>query len=77
MLCKMGLSCHPTTVATKLKELRKDHDKELLAWKGSLEFNDEIKKCKKMLTTEAREVAYLPQPPSTDDFRAHAEFVTE
>lgn len=33
MLSKMGLSCHPATVALKLKELGKDHDKQLLAWK--------------------------------------------
>ena len=73
MLCKMGLSCHPTTIATKLKELGKDHDIELLAWKGSLEFDDEVKRCKEMLTTEVREVAYLPQPPTMADLQAHAE----
>lgn len=33
MLCKVELSCHPTTVSSKLKELGKDHDRQLLVWK--------------------------------------------
>ena len=71
MLCKMGLSCHPTTVSSKLKELGKDHDRQLLSWKESEEFHDEVKRCNDMLTKELQEVAYLPKPPSMADFQAY------
>ena len=73
MLCKMGLSCHPTTVSSKLKELGKDHDRQLLEWKERDEFHDEVQRCNDMLTKELREVAYLPKPPSMADFQAYTE----
>ena len=52
MLCEMGLSCHPTTVSSKLKELGKDHDIQLLEWKERYEFHDEVQRCNDMLKLE-------------------------
>ena len=52
MPCKKGLSCHPTIIASKLKELGKDHDKELLSWKQKVEFTDEVKRGLEILTAK-------------------------
>ena len=40
----MGLSCHPSSVASKLRELGKDHDKDLSTWKKISEQDHEIKR---------------------------------
>lgn len=73
MLCKMGLSCHPSTVASKLKELGKDHDQELLKWKQSLERVDEIKRGTEILKAEIDALTYLPELPSAAELQAYAE----
>lgn len=72
MLCKMGLSCHPTTVASKLKELGKDHDKLLLSWKQKVEFTDEVKRGSEILKSELEELTYLPKVPSAADIQVCA-----
>ena len=73
MVCKMGLSCHPKTVSSKLKELGKDHDQELLKWKATLQCNDEIKRGAGMLKDEMNALSYLPELPSAAEFQAYAE----
>ena len=73
MLCKMGLSCHLSTVASKLKELGKDHDQELLKWKQSLEQGYEIKRGTELLKSEIAALTYLPELPSAAEFQAYAE----
>ena len=73
MLCKMGVSCHPLTVASKLRELGKDHDQELLKWKKTLEWDDEIKKGTEMLKAEVDSLTYLPELPSAVEFKAYVE----
>ena len=72
MLCKMGLSCHPTTVASKLKEMGKDHDKQLLAWKKKVEFTDEVNRGSEILKAALAELTYLPNVPSTSDIKVCA-----
>ena len=69
----MGLSCHPKTVASKLKELGNDHDQELLEWKETLRCNDEIKRGAEMLKDEMNALSYLPELPSAAEFQAYAE----
>lgn len=73
MLCKMGLSCHPKTVASKSKELGKAHDQELLNCRKTLQCNDEIKRGAEMLKDEMNALSYLPELPSAAEFQAHAE----
>lgn len=73
MLCKVGLSCHPATVATKAKQVGKDHEKELLEWKKSLEYDYEVKRGTAMLKAGIEELAYLPERPSAADVQAHLE----
>ena len=71
-LVQMDLSCHPSTVACKLKELGKDHDHELLKWKQSLERDDEMKRRKEILKAEINTLTYLPILLSTAEFKAYA-----
>lgn len=73
MLCKMGLYCHPKTVASKSKKLGKAHDQELLNWKKTLQRNDEIKRGAEMLKDEMNALSYLPELPSAAEFQAYAE----
>ena len=73
MLCKVGLSCHPSTVASKLKDLGKDHDQELLKWKQKIEWDNEIKKGTEILKAEVDALTYLPELPSAVEFRAYVE----
>ena len=72
-MCKMGLSCHPSSVASKLRELGKDHDKDLLTWKKISEQDHEIKRGTKMLKREVDALTYLPELPSAAEFQAYAE----
>ena len=69
----MGLSCYPSTVASKLKELGKDHDQELLKWIQQLEWDDEIKKGTEILKPEVDSLTYLPELPSAVDFKEYVE----
>ncbi|KAJ7336002.1 hypothetical protein OS493_013372 [Desmophyllum pertusum] len=61
------------TVASKLKELGKDHDQELLKWKQSLERDDEIKRGTEILKAEIDALTYLPELPSAAELQAYAE----
>lgn len=60
-------------MASKLKELGKDHDQELLKRKQQLEWDYKIKKGTEMLKAEVDSLTYLPELPSVDDFKAYVE----
>lgn len=72
MLCKMGLSCHPSTVASKIKRILKG------PWPGAIKMEItgmgwRIKKGTEMLKAKVDSLTYLPELPSALEFKAYVE----
>lgn len=56
-----------------MKELGKDHDKELIQLRSSLVLENEVGRACNMVREELSRLSYLPEIPSVDDFKCCVE----
>ena len=71
LLSKHGITPHPDTIASKSKELGKNHDSQVLEWTKLISQAAEVRLCAENLKEELQGLNYLPSQPSLENFVEH------